>query len=576
MAMAEKTYPIMSRRQIEGLIAEGKSIFILDQYVLRADPWLPYHPGGDKAIRHMVGRDATDEVTILHSPEAKAQMMRYRVGRIEGRWANFIPPIQGGKFRPLSSAGGPDEEPGQDDHDDYETGVRGASVASPITSSQSSSRGPSPIFDQNESELRNRAGPWRSRRSMSVSSISSVEEDDKDKDGMTYLDSQTKQEISLDIDRYPALDPAVQDNIVQKYRALNDRIKAEGLYSCNYWAYAIEVSRYSLLFSGMLVCLHWGWYVTSAVFLGAFWHQLVFSAHDAGHMGITHNFQVDTAMGIFIADFLGGLSLGWWKRSHNVHHIVTNSPEHDPDIEHMPFFAVSHRLLGSLRSTYYDRVMEYDAAAKFLISIQQYTYYIILLFGRFNLYRLSWEYIILGLGPRKGPAKWHRWLELAGQIFFWTWFGYGVVYKSIPTGWDRFVFVMVSHMVTMPVHLQITLSHFAMSTADLGPHESFPQRMLRTTMDVDCPQWLDFIHGGLQFQAIHHLYPRIPRHNLRRTQKLVQEFCTEVDIPYALYGFVGGNQVVIGRLAEVSRQAAILAKCQKVLAQSDNPLGHGH
>lgn len=502
--------------------------------------------------------------------------MRYRVGRIEGRWANFIPPIQGGKFRPLSSAGGPDEEPGQDDHDDYETGVRGASVASPITSSQSSSRGPSPIFDQNESELRNRAGPWRSRRSMSVSSISSVEEDDKDKDGMTYLDSQTKQEISLDIDRYPALDPAVQDNIVQKYRALNDRIKAEGLYSCNYWAYAIEVSRYSLLFSGMLVCLHWGWYVTSAVFLGAFWHQLVFSAHDAGHMGITHNFQVDTAMGIFIADFLGGLSLGWWKRSHNVHHIVTNSPEHDPDIEHMPFFAVSHRLLGSLRSTYYDRVMEYDAAAKFLISIQQYTYYIILLFGRFNLYRLSWEYIILGLGPRKGPAKWHRWLELAGQIFFWTWFGYGVVYKSIPTGWDRFVFVMVSHMVTMPVHLQITLSHFAMSTADLGPHESFPQRMLRTTMDVDCPQWLDFIHGGLQFQAIHHLYPRIPRHNLRRTQKLVQEFCTEVDIPYALYGFVGGNQVVIGRLAEVSRQAAILAKCQKVLAQSDNPLGHGH
>lgn len=411
---------------------------------------------------------------------------------------------------------------------------------------------------------------------MSVSSISSVEEEDKDKDGMTYLDSQTKQEISLDIDRYPALDPAVQDNIVQKYRALNDRIKAEGLYSCNYWAYAIEVSRYSLLFSGMLVCLHWGWYVTSAVFLGLFWHQLVFSAHDAGHMGITHNFQVDTALGIFVADFLGGLSLGWWKRSHNVHHIVTNSPEHDPDIEHMPFFAVSHRLLGSLRSTYYDRVMEYDAAAKFLISIQQYTYYIILLFGRFNLYRLSWEYIILGLGPRKGPAKWHRWLELAGQIFFWTWFGYGIVYKSIPTGWDRFVFVMVSHMVTMPVHLQITLSHFAMSTADLGPHESFPQRMLRTTMDVDCPQWLDFIHGGLQFQAIHHLYPRIPRHNLRRTQKLVQEFCTEVDIPYALYGFVGGNQVVIGRLAEVSRQAAILAKCQKVLAQSDNPLGHGH
>lgn len=62
--MAPKSYPVLSRRQIEGMIAEGKKVFILDQYVLRADPWLPYHPGGDKAILHMVGRDATDEVTV--------------------------------------------------------------------------------------------------------------------------------------------------------------------------------------------------------------------------------------------------------------------------------------------------------------------------------------------------------------------------------------------------------------------------------------------------------------------------------------------------------------------------------
>ena len=134
---------------------------------------------------------------------------------------------------------------------------------------------------------------------------------------------------------------------------------------------------------------------------------------------------------------------------------------------------------------------------------------------------------------------------------------------------------MVSHMITAPLHVQITLSHFAMSTADLGIHESFPQKMLRTTMDVDCPEWLDFIHGGLQFQAIHHLYPRIPRHNLRRTQKLVQGFCSEVGIPYALYGFVDGNKEVIGRLSEVARQAAILAHCQKTLVErGDYGLNH--
>ncbi|KAK1826842.1 hypothetical protein QBC39DRAFT_315973 [Podospora conica] len=539
-----RTYPIFTAREVEALIAEGRSLIIVDQHVLKVDAWLPYHPGGDKAIQHMVGRDATDEVNGLHSSEARAMMDRYRIGRIEGRWKNMLPPIQGGTFRPRTA------------DDDGET----------CTSSNGTSRTPSPVFD---TDVRQR------RPASSVSSSSSVEKEPSlTPSGMAHLDALTKQEITLDLSKYPALDAPTQDAIISKYRLLHEQIKAEGLFDCNYTAYAIECARYALLFSLALLFLRWRWYATSAFFLGAFWHQLVFTAHDAGHMGITHRFQADTVIGIVIADFLGGLSLGWWKRSHNVHHIVTNSPEHDPDIEHLPFFAVSHRLLGGLRSTYYERVMEYDAAARFFVGLQEYLYHFILLFGRFNLYRLSWEYILLGLGPRKGPAAWHRWLELAGQVFFWTWFGYGVLYCGVDTNWHRFVYVMVSHMVTAPLHLQITLSHFAMSTADLGVDESFPQRMLRTTMDVDCPEWLDFFHGGLQFQAIHHLYPRLPRHNLRRTQRLVQGFCEEVGIPYALYGFVDGNKVVLSRLGEVARQAAILKRCQEVVAKGE--MGHGH
>ena len=52
----------LSRRQVEGMIADGRTIIIVDGRVLKADAWLKYHPGGDKAIMHMVGRDATDEV----------------------------------------------------------------------------------------------------------------------------------------------------------------------------------------------------------------------------------------------------------------------------------------------------------------------------------------------------------------------------------------------------------------------------------------------------------------------------------------------------------------------------------
>lgn len=44
------------------MIADGKAIVILDDMVLRLDSWLHLHPGGERAILHMIGKDATDEV----------------------------------------------------------------------------------------------------------------------------------------------------------------------------------------------------------------------------------------------------------------------------------------------------------------------------------------------------------------------------------------------------------------------------------------------------------------------------------------------------------------------------------
>ncbi|KAM5352129.1 hypothetical protein ACJ41O_004852 [Fusarium nematophilum] len=554
-----RTLKVMTRDEIEALIAEGRKVVIFHQQVIKADPWLPYHPGGDKAMLHMVGKDASDEIDSLHSFEARQQMLRYRIGRIEGPWMNFVPPIQGGVYRTRA---------------EIEQAASDPECSKDIALSTPSSRVPSPVFD--DDGVRHRAGDRAKNgaRALSVSSASTVEETEMD--GMSYLDTITREHITLELDKYPAPDEVTQAKVIAKYRQLHQRIYDAGLYKCNYWAYGKECCRYLGLFTSSMVCLHFKYYALSAFLMGALWHQLVFSAHDAGHMGITHNFHVDSCIGIVIADFIGGLSMGWWKRNHNVHHIVTNAPEHDPDIEHMPLFAVSHRLLGSLRSTYYEKVMEYDAVAKVLLRIQAWTYYPFLAFGRFNLYRLSWDFLIMGRGPKKGPAWWHWWLEVAGQIFFWTWFGYGILYKTLPDSWTRFVYVMVSHITQSPLHLQIVLSHFAMSTVDLGPQESFPQKMLRTTMDVDCPEWLDFFHGGLQFQVIHHLFPRVPRHNLRKTQKLVQEFCNDVGIPYALYGFTNSNQQVIGRLSEVSRQAAILSKCQQTIMRSGDFSGHGH
>jgi delta8-fatty-acid desaturase len=219
--------------------------------------------------------------------------------------------------------------------------------------------------------------------------------------------------------------------------------------------------------------------------------------------------------------------------------------------------------------------MTFDVPSQFLLKVQHYTYYPIMMLARFNLTRLSWEYLLKGQAPRKGPAWWHVYLEFAGQAFFWYWYGYVVLYKTIPDWSSRLLFLLVSHVIPSPLHVQITLSHFAMSTADLGIHESFPQKMLRTTMDVDCAPWLDFFHGGLQFQAIHHLYPRMPRHNLRQAQKYILEFCRETEIPYAIFTFYDGNKEVISRLGDVAKQLRIMEECRKSIAE-EGIFSHHH
>lgn len=59
---------MLSRRYIEGLIAEGKHVIIFEGRVLKVDAWIQFHPGGEKSIKHMVGRDATDEINAYVLP----------------------------------------------------------------------------------------------------------------------------------------------------------------------------------------------------------------------------------------------------------------------------------------------------------------------------------------------------------------------------------------------------------------------------------------------------------------------------------------------------------------------------
>lgn len=226
---------------------------------------------------------------------------------------------------------------------------------------------------------------------------------------------------------------------------------------------------------------------------------------------------------------------------------------------------------SSIKSSYYGGfVFPWDAFANIAVRYQQYTYYPVMAFARFNLYFLSWAHLLSPRSQTKGSTWWTRPTEIAGIAIYIFLYFYLLLYRSVPTWHSRAMFLLVSHLVTFPLFVQITLSHWGTSTADLGPAESFAQKQLRTTMDIECPPWLDFVHGGLQFQAVHHLFPRVPRHNLRRLQTLVKDFCADTEIEHLSCGFSRANGVVLGKLQEVAEQARLLAACQAHIADVSN------
>lgn len=558
---------ILSKQNVIDLICDGQAVVIYQQNVLNLTLWVHKHPGGDKAVFHMVGRDATDEMTAYHSIETLCTFNRWKLGRIEGTWENLLPPIQGGMYTRLHP-----QARSLDSKLDFDSASSGsdADILSTSGGSDADTESTNSCFEEKPLSKIRGIGYPRGPVQPIVPQGTLLKKDNIEKlfadqvivDPQTSCRNYDNRLTRQALDEMPALDYPTQLRLREKYADLH--AKVEWLYQCNYWDYYREIIRIGSIFLYSFSFLKRNQLFLSAVFMGMAWQQMTFIAHDAGHVGITHNYQVDNTIGMIVADWFGGLSLGWWKRNHNVHHLVTNDPANDPDIQHLPFFAVSTRFFNNLYSTYYERVLPVDKVAQVMLPLQNLMFYPILCFGRFNLYRLSWEHLIRGLGPRKGKAGWFRYFELAGLSFFAYWFFYLLVFKSIPGGWNRFNYIMVSHIATMIVHVQITLSHFAMSTADAGVSESFVSRQLRTTMDVDCPQWLDFFHGGLQFQVIHHLFPRMPRHNLRKAQPYVIKFCNECGLKYSIYGFANGNKVVLGKLGEIAKQFSIMKEATRV------------
>lgn len=256
-----------SRQEVAARILAGESLVVYNDKLLRIpQAWLNAHPGGPLAILHFVGRDAADEIDAYHSEDTLRKINMFVVGTVDTSpdgWVPFLPPIMSGWTRMPASDG-------------------------------------SMTWHQEAASIPHNLS----------SEILLVHNTKKSASGQ----HQPQGPSLADLIPPPSnLSLSVQAQHSAAYKQLHKRVIDAGLYRTPYLTgYGPEIARYILLAVLSAYAYSHNWLITSAICLGLLWHQIVFTVHDLGHMGVTHNWTVDRLIAIILADFIGGLSVGWW------------------------------------------------------------------------------------------------------------------------------------------------------------------------------------------------------------------------------------------------------------------------
>lgn len=194
----------------------------------------------------------------------------------------------------------------------------------------------------------------------------------------------------------------------------------------------------------------WMTTVAAGFFLGLFWQQMAFIGHDIGHHSVTHDTKADDVIACVIGNLLTGISVGWWRDSHNFHHIVTNSVNYDPDVQHLPVFAISKKFFTTFFSEYHKREFKIDAVAKLFVPYQHYLFYPVMAVARVNLYAQSLLFVLTSKHCQKKVP------ELASLLLFWVWF---LAFCSVFPSWShRLMFFFAAHATAGRLGIGVTLS----------------------------------------------------------------------------------------------------------------------
>jgi fatty acid desaturase len=283
--------------------------------------------------------------------------------------------------------------------------------------------------------------------------------------------------------------------------------------------------------------------LAEAAFLAFVVVQIGLLGHDLAHLQIVGSGRVNTVAGIVLGNLLMGVSRAWWRDNHDAHHAHPNGLGDDPNLDIL-FLACTAEQARS-RPGWIQWVIRHQVALLVPIFCLEF----------FSMHQQSIDYV---LRRKLGTVRGEDLLLLAH-------FGlYGAALTVVLGPAGAVIFALVHHALTGLYLASIFApNHKGMPLLEVitGPPNFLRQQTL-TARNVRGGLLVDLIYGGLNYQIEHHLFPTMPRNNLRRAQPHVRAFCEAHGIAYCETGVVQSWREILGHFSEVSRALTLAAPPQ--------------
>ena len=259
-----------------------------------------------------------------------------------------------------------------------------------------------------------------------------------------------------------------------------------------------------------------GWSVIASIFIGFAMVQIGLIGHDAGHLEIFRGARKNWLLGQICWSITTGISFWYWNDRHNRHHGHTNDMDKDPDIQGGGPFAVAFTEEEATSRRGWKRILVKYQVVFVLLGLMLYT---------FAFRAEGWMFSIQKL---KGMRRLLEALLLSLNILFWLTFIYML-------GWRGLGIFLASNVVGS-IYFVATISpnHNGMPIWARGDKLSFLERQVLSSRDLTSNPLWDFLYGGLNYQIEHHLFPTLPRVNLKRAQAIIQPFCEAHDLSFTI------------------------------------------